>query len=107
MEVLKRMKKLFGILLVLGLLLAPSAFALREEDKSNPIANFNVYKRVSPYASNEVAVLTVNSGQRGYVTISVTTEDKYAEGLAIARILLKTKPDQLYGTKFAYRRARI
>jgi len=101
------MKKLLGILLVLSLMLSPVVFAGRNLDKTEPIADFKVYKWVSQYAPNTVAVLTVNAGERGYAVISATTEDKYVEGLAIAKELLETEPDQLRGTKFAYRRADI
>ena len=101
------MKKLIGILLVLSLLLVSTALAGRSEDKTEPITNFHVFKWVSQYAPNEVAVLTVNSGERGYAVISATTEAKYSEGLAIAKKLLGTEPDQTHGTRFAYRRAKI
>ena len=82
------MKKLLGILLVLSLLASP-VFAGRTEDKTEPITNFHVFKWISNYAPNEVAVLTVNAGERGYAVISATTEEKYSEGLAIAKNALK------------------
>lgn len=104
------MKKIaLGLIAMLLLVsLTTPVLAERAEDKTAPIANFKVFKWVNQYiAPNEVVVLTVNSGQRGYVVISATTEDKYSEGLAIAKKLLKTTPTQTHGTKFAYIRARI
>lgn len=96
------MKKITYSLVLLALLIIPTVIASREEDRATPISNFKVYKWISAYAPDEVAVLTVNSGERGYVVISTTTEDKYARGIEIAKRMIKTSPNQIHGTKFSY-----
>ena len=99
------MKKLISLLLVLFLI--PAVSAERSVDKSEPITDFQVYKWVSSYAANTVSVLTVESGERGYVVISSTTEEGYVRGLKIAKSLIGTEPDQVRGTRFAYVTAEI
>ena len=103
------MKKIISLMLFALMLvsLMPSALADRREDKSEPIDNFHVYKWISNSASNEVAVLTVNAGERGYVVISVTSEENYEKALDVARSLLATEPTELNGTPFAYLRAKV
>jgi len=50
------MKKLIGILLVLGLLMLSPVIAGRSEDKTEPITDFKVYKWINLFAPNEVEV---------------------------------------------------
>ena len=101
------MKKLISSMLVLMFVFATLVSAERREVMSEPIDDFRVFKWISTYASNEVAVLTVNSGERGYVVISVTSEEAYVRALDIARDLLKSEPTELFGTHFAYVRAEV
>ena len=101
----EKMKKLISLLLVL--LLLPSVLAMRTEDKTEPINNFKVLKWISNLAPNSVVVVTINAGEKGYVVISATSQDKYAEGVELAKTLVNTAPTQVHGTKFALVRARI
>ena len=108
------MKKIISILLLavllmsLSVLAAPAQKGQKTLDSTDPLGDkFDVYLWFSQDADSEVVVLTVKSGASGYVVIKAGNEQQYAKGLKLAKQMIKAKPNQIHGTKFAYLRERI